>query len=140
MLNSLDILGSALTAERLRADIITQNISNQNTTRTANGGPYKRKNVIFETRDIKFNDTLTSAKGGGVRVKKIVENPNDLNPIYDPTHPDADADGYVMYPNVNNADEQVDLMAATRAYESQVAALAVVKAMMAKTLTIGQNS
>lgn len=139
MLNSLDILGSALTAERLRSEIITQNITNQNTTRTAEGGPYKRKNVIFETRDLKFNDTLTSAQGGGVRVKKIVENPNDLNPVYDPTHPDADADGYVMYPNVNNADEQIDLMAANRSYESQIAALAVVKAMLAKTLTIGQS-
>lgn len=140
MLNSLDILGSALTAERLRADIITQNISNQNTTRTADGGPYKRKNVVFETRKMKFNDALTSAQGGGVRVKKIVENPNDLNPVYDPTHPDADADGYVWYPNVNNADEQIDLMAASRSYESQFAALSVVKAMIAKTLTIGQSN
>ncbi|GHU52080.1 flagellar basal-body rod protein FlgC [Clostridia bacterium] len=140
MLNSLDILGSALTAERLRADIITQNIANQNTTRTADGkGPYLRKNVVFETRTLSFNDALTESRGGGVRVKKIVENPNGLNPVYDPTHPDANEDGYVMYPNVNNADEQIDLMAASRAYESQVAALAVIKAIASKSLTIGEG-
>ncbi|MDR0919134.1 MAG: flagellar basal body rod protein FlgC [Oscillospiraceae bacterium] len=139
MLNSLDILGSAITAERLRTEVITQNITNQNTTRTANGeGPYLRKNVIFETRELTFNDALTASKGGGVRVKEIVENPNALNPVYDPTHPDADEDGYVMYPNVNNADEQIDLMAASRSLESQIAALSVIKSIAAKTLTIGQ--
>jgi len=133
------MIGSALTAERFRYEVITQNINNQNTTRTAEGGPYKRKNVVFETRELKFDETLSNVKGGGVRVKKVVENPNDLNPVYDPTHPDADADGYVMYPNVNNADEQIDLMAAARSYESQLSALAVIKAMIAKTLTIGQS-
>jgi flagellar basal-body rod protein FlgC len=138
-LNSLSIIGSALTAERLRTDIITQNIANQNTTRTEEGGPYKRKNVIFETQTLTFNDALTEAAGGGVRVVKIVENENDFNPVYDPTHPDADEDGYVLYPNVNNADEQVDLMAASRAYESQIEALGVVKAMAAKALTIGER-
>jgi flagellar basal-body rod protein FlgC len=138
-LNSLNIIGSALTAERLRADIITQNIANQNTTRTEEGGPYKRKNVIFETQQITFNEALTEATGGGVRVVKIVENENDFNPVYDPTHPDADEDGYVLYPNVSNADEQVDLMAASRAYESQIEALGVVKAMASKALTIGQR-
>jgi flagellar basal-body rod protein FlgC len=140
MLKSLDILGSSLTAERLRADIINQNIANQNTTRTADGGPYLRKHVVFETRELTFDDALENAKGGGVIVKEIVENPNDLNPVYDPHHPDADADGYVWYPNVDNAEEQVDLMAAANAYESQVAALAVVKAMATKALTIGQGS
>jgi flagellar basal-body rod protein FlgC len=140
MLNSLDILGSAITAERLRTEIITQNIANQNTTRTADGnGPYLRKNVIFETRELTFDDALTSSKGGGVRVKEIVENPNGLNPVYDPTHPDADEDGYVMYPNVNNADEQIDLMAASRSLESQIAALSVIKSIASKTLTIGQG-
>jgi flagellar basal-body rod protein FlgC len=138
-LNSLNIIGSALTAERLRADIITQNIANQNTTRTEEGGPYKRKNVIFETQKITFNDAMTEATGGGVRVVKIVENENDFNPVYDPTHPDADEDGYVLYPNVSNADEQVDLMAASRAYESQIEALGVVKAMASKALTIGER-
>ncbi|MDR0918167.1 MAG: flagellar basal body rod protein FlgC [Oscillospiraceae bacterium] len=139
MLNSLDILGSALTAERLRSDIITQNIANQNTTRTADGGPYLRKNVVFETRELTFNDALSESSGGGVRVKEIVENPNALNPVYDPTHPDANEDGYVMYPNVNNADEQIDLIASLHSYESQVAALAVIKAIASKTLTIGEG-
>lgn len=137
-MNSLNIIGSALTAERFRTDIITQNLANQKTTRTENGDPYRRKQVIFQEREMSFGDRLQNATGGGVRVAEVVESQEDFVPVYDPEHPDADEDGYVLYPNVNNSEEQIDLMAASRVYESQIAALSVVKAMASKALEIGK--
>ena len=127
-LDSLNITGSALTAERFRTDIIMQNLANQNTTRTAEGGPYKRKQVVFR------ENTLN----GGVFVEEVVESQNPSVPVYDPDHPDADEDGYVMMPNVNSAEEMVDLMAASRAYEANVTALNVAKSMALKALEIGK--
>ena len=137
-LNSINIIGSALTAERFRSDIILQNISNQNTTRTESGEPYRRKQVIFQEREQSFSDALKKVTGGGVRVTEVVESQEDFKPVYDPDHPDADEDGYVYYPNVNNTEEQVDLMDASRVYEANVSALSVVKAMASKALEIGK--
>lgn len=139
-LNSINIIGSALTAERFRMDIINQNIANQNTTRTASGGPYRRKQIIFQERRQTFDQALQKVMGGGVRVARVVESNEDLRPVYDPEHPDADEDGYVYYPNVNNAEEQVDLLEASRVYEANVSALAVAKAMAQKALEIGRSS
>ena len=127
-LDSLNITGSALTAERFRTDIIMQNLANQNTTRTAEGGPYVRKQVVLRE----------NALDGGVYVEEVVESQNPLVPVYDPDHPDADEDGYVMMPNVNSAEEMVDLMAATRAYEANVTALNIAKSMALKALEIGK--
>ena len=138
-LNSINIIGSALTAERFRSDIILQNIANQNTTRTESGEPYRRKQVIFQEREQSFSDTLKKVTGGGVRVTEVVESQEDFKPVYDPDHPDADEDGYVYYPNVNNTEEQVDLMDASRVYEANVSALSVVKAMASKALEIGKQ-
>ncbi len=138
-LNSINIIGSALTAERFRMDIINQNIANQNTTRTASGGPYRRKQIIFQERRQTFNEALSRVQGGGVRVAKVVESQEDLRPVYDPEHPDADEDGYVYYPNVNNSEEQVDLLEASRVYEANISALSVAKAMAAKALEIGRS-
>ncbi len=144
-LSSLNIAGSALTAERLRMDIITQNIANANVTRTEDGGPYQRQQVVFESRGLSFEEVLgskttgiTNSGTGGVRVTEIVENENDFIPVYDPDHPDADEAGYVLMPNVNITEEQVDLMAATRAYEANISALNVVKAMTMLGLEIGK--
>lgn len=138
-LNSINIIGSALTAERFRSDIILQNIANQNTTRTESGEPYRRKQVIFQKREQSFSDALKKVTGGGVRVTEVVESQEDFKPVYDPDHPDADEDGYVYYPNVNNTEEQVDLMDASRVYEANVSALSVVKAMASKALEIGKQ-
>ena len=138
-LNSINIIGSALTAERFRSDIILQNIANQNTTRTESGEPYRRKQVIFQEREQSFSDALKKFTGGGVRVTEVVESQEDFKPVYDPDHPDADEDGYVYYPNVNNTEEQVDLMDASRVYEANVSALSVVKAMASKALEIGKQ-
>ncbi len=137
-LNSLNTIGSALTAERFRTDIILQNIANQNTTRTENGEPYRRKQVIFHANEQTFDEVLSNVTGGGVRVTQVVESQEDFKPVYDPDHPDADEDGYVLYPNVDNAEEQIDLMEASRVYEANVTALSVVKAMAAKALEIGK--
>ncbi len=143
-LSSLNIAGSALTAERLRMDIITQNISNANVTRTEDGGPYQRQQVVFESNGMTFDEVLgskttgiTTSGSGGVRVTEIVKNENDFVPVYDPDHPDADEAGYVLMPNVNMTEEQLDLMAATRAYEANISALNIVKAMTMLGLEIG---
>lgn len=141
-LNSLNIAGSALTAERFRSDIILQNISNAKTTRTSDGEPYRRKQVIFEERTADFSKALQNEQNklenGGVRAIQIVESEKDFTPVYDPAHPDADENGYVMYPNVNTSEEMVDLMAASRAYEANLTALNIVKAMATKALEIGK--
>ena len=141
-LDSLNITGSALTAERFRTDIIMQNLANQNTTRTDDGGPYRRKQVVFRENSLNFKSELgkamTKAENGGVYVEEVVESQNPLVPVYDPDHPDADEDGYVMMPNVNSAEEMVDLMAATRAYEANVTALNIAKSMALKALEIGK--
>lgn len=141
-LDSLNITGSALTAERFRTDIILQNIANQRTTRTEDGGPYCRKQVVFREQQMDFkselNRALSTSGGGGVIAEEVVESENPFVPVYDPTHPDADEDGYVMMPNVNSAEEMVDLMAATRAYEANVTALNIAKSMTLKALDIGK--
>lgn len=137
-LNSLNIVGSALTAERFRTNIITQNIANQLTIGTNGEDPYRRKQVIFQARSQTFSDALDAVSGGGVRVTRVVESQEDFKPVYNPTHPEADEDGYIYYPNVNNTEEQLDLMEATRVYEANAAALSVVKAMASKALEIGK--
>lgn len=141
-LSSLDIAGSALTAQRFRSDIILQNISNAETTKTQNGEPYRRKQVVFEERKLDFkailNNESKAVGEGGVRVTEVVENQSDFIPVYDPSHPHANDQGYVMMPNVNRAEEQIDLMVASNAYNANLTALSVVKAMALKALEIGK--
>lgn len=137
-LNSLNIVGSALTAERFRTNIILQNIANQKTIGVDGEDPYRRKHVIFQEREQSFSEIFDSVSGGGVRAVRVEESQEDFVPVYDPTHPEADEDGYIYYPNVNNTEEQLDLMEATRVYEANVSALSVVKAMASKALEIGR--
>ena len=141
-LGSLDIAGSALTAERFRADIAAQNLANVNTTRTAAGTPYRRKQVVFQERPLDFGQALSKARGqlsgGGVMAAQIVESSTDFVPVYDPSHPDAGADGYVMMPNVNRAEEELDLMTAENAYDANLSALQVLASMINRTLEIGK--
>lgn len=140
-LNSINITGSALTAERFRMDIISQNLANIDTTMTEEGTPYRRKQVVFEERPMDFKSTLKDERrklGGGVKVTKIIESQEDFIPVYDPEHPHADENGYVMKPNVNRAEETVDLMAASTAYNANLTALNIVKAMTMKALELGK--
>ncbi len=132
-LNSLNTVGSALTAERFRSNIITQNIANQSTIGKKGEDPYRRKQVIFEERPQTFDSALNSVSGGGVRVVKVAESQEDFTPVYEPSNP-----GYIYYPNVNNTEEQLDLMEASRVYEANISALSVIKAMVSKSLEIGK--
>lgn len=142
LLDSMNIIGSGLTAERFRMNIALQNITNQNTTRTANGEPYRRKQVVFYERGMSFSYALRteSAKveGGGVRVTEVVESQRDFIPVYDPDHPDANEEGYVMMPNVNTTEERIDLMAASNSYEANLTALKLVQSLALKALDIGK--
>ena len=140
---SMDTSASGLTAQRLRLDVISQNIANANTTRTPGGGPYKRKAVIFESinNEESFNSILnkyTSSKNNGVRVSKIVEDNAPFPVIYDPTNPDADAKGYVKQSNVNMVEEMVIMISACRSYEANVTTFNAMKAMVSKALEIGK--
>lgn len=139
------ISASALTAERLRMDVISNNIANANTTRTVEGGPYVRQRVVFAPR---FDASpafaplmkLMTPEGlpVGVRVTAIQKDPAPPKMVYDPGHPDANAEGYVAYPNVNTVNEMVDLISATRAYEANVTAFNATKSMALQALNIGK--
>ena len=146
-LGSMDIVGSALTAERYRTDVIAQNLANYKTTMTEDGEPYRRKQVVLEERPMTFGDALETAgqayrapagTSGGVRVAEVVESDRDFRLVYDPSHPQADANGYVSYPNVDTTEEMIDLMAASNAYDTNLTALGVIKAMVNKTLELSK--
>lgn len=142
---AMNISATGMTAQSLRRDIISQNIANVNTTRDANGKPYKKKNVVFEEKSVtSFDMALDLSMGAtgigldGVKVAKIVEDDSEGRMVYDPSHPDADEDGYVTYPNVNVVQEMTDLIDASRAYEANVTAFNASKAMYMKTLEMGK--
>ena len=140
---AMDTSASGLTAQRLRLDVISQNIANSNTTRTPEGGPYRRKAVLFESINNResFESVLgryTQAKNNGVRVAGIVEDNKPFPIVYDPTHPDADEEGYVQLPNVNITEEMVNMISASRSYEANVTAFNAMKAMVSKALEIGK--
>ena len=146
-LSSFDISASGMTAERQRLDIASENIANSKTTRTASGeGPYRRKMVVLQevpstttSFRSRFNSLLNrTAYKGGVRVTEIVEDQRDLQPVYNPDHPDANEEGYVMMPNVDLVKETVDGMSATRAYEANITAFNAMKLMAQKALDIGK--
>jgi flagellar basal-body rod protein FlgC len=141
----IDISSSGLTAERLRMDIIAQNIANANTTKTSSGAPYRRKAPAFResTRNTTFYEVFENAKnsnhiGKGVEVTAIREDPSPFNRVYDPGHPDADSQGYVSMPNVDIVMEMVDMISATRAYEANVTSINATKSMAMKAIEIGK--
>ena len=142
LFGGLDISASALSAERLRMDVTAENLANAQSTRTANGGPYRRKEVVLEsTGDGGFASALASARAGGsanggVRVAGIVEDQTPNRLVYDPGNPDANAQGYVSMPNVNPVTEMVDLISASRSYEANVTAMQTTKQMFTKTLDL----
>lgn len=142
--SSFDINASGMTAERLRLDVISQNIANASTTRTEDGTPYRRKVVTFsEKNNTTFANILSNAhssySGSGVKVNSISEDTStDFVKTYDPSHPDADADGYVSYPNVNTITEMTNMIDASRAYEANVTAFSTSKSIALKGLEIGK--
>ncbi|MDR0804805.1 MAG: flagellar basal body rod protein FlgC [Oscillospiraceae bacterium] len=154
-LSRLDIATSGMAAQRLRSDVIAQNVANAETTRTIDGTPYRRQVVVFaEIRPYKnidpdkitFGDALKltlkerlQKKLGGVKVTQIVEDQTPLTPVYDPTHPDADEDGYYYLPNVDVAEEQMDLLATTRSYEASASVYEGLLNMALRTLNLGRG-
>ncbi len=132
----MNISASGMTANRLRIDVISDNIANAETTRTPEGGPYRRKRVIFSEY---LKRSWNGYKLAGVRVVKIDEDPS-YRLVYDPDNPDADKNGYVKMPNVNVLREMVDLINAQRAYEANVASFNTVKAMVNSALNIGRGA
>lgn len=140
-LQSLNISGSGLTAQRLRMDVISENIANIDTTRTEEGGPYRRKMVVFQATNNFKNmmiKNLNEYETGGVEVAEIIEDTSEFKPVYNPEHPDADENGYVSMPNVDSLKETLDIMEAYRAYQANVTALNTVKQMAIKALEIGR--
>jgi flagellar basal-body rod protein FlgC len=143
---SLRIGASGLTAQRLRLDLISNNIANAQTTRTEKGGPYQRQDVIFMAEG--SNPVLPgpvaarrNAMGniqGGVKVSEIITDTREGARIYDPTHPDADAEGYVLQPNVDIVVEMTNMLSATRSYEANLATVEAIKRMALKALEIGK--
>lgn len=148
MFTSINTSASGLTAQRLRMDVISNNIANANTTRTTDGGPYKRQRVVFMPSDtrVKYKSPFVPYKfrnlpGEGVRVLRIEEDNTPFRLVFDPTHPDAirtgEKKGYVEMPNVNIVTEMVDMISASRSYEANVAMVDNAKAIFNKALEIG---
>ena len=163
LMNAAKISGTALAAHRTKLNVIAENLANVDTTRTAEGGPYRRKMVIFKGEDIasfksviqqkqannqspnielspiEFDSDKKPGNGNGVRVDEIVRSQEDFSLVYNPAHPDADPDtGYVRMPNVDHLTEMADMLVAKRSYEASVTVLSSTKDMVAKALEIGK--
>ncbi|MDR2825898.1 MAG: flagellar basal body rod protein FlgC [Deltaproteobacteria bacterium] len=142
-MTALDIGASALSAERTNMNIISMNLANVKTTRTVEGGPYRRKTTVMEAIpvDDAFSKQMQSALDRelrGVRVMHVAQDGRPLKLVYEPGHPDANADGYVAYPDINVVEEMANLMTAQRGYEANVTTIDTVKAMYNKALEIGR--
>jgi flagellar basal-body rod protein FlgC len=140
LFSALSVGASGMSAQRARAELLVENLANAETTRTPEGGPYRRKDAIFESSSVEspfasvFDAEMHAA--GGVGVSEVVTDMRDPELRYLPGHPDANADGYVAYPRVNPAEDMVDLMGATRSYQANVAAIAAVKDMIQRSIDL----
>lgn len=139
--NAMNVAASGMTAQRTRMDIISQNIANVNTTRDENGDSYKRQTVVFSENSTPTFDSVLSNKldtyhANGVKISQIVEDTSAGTLVYEPTHPDANEDGYVEYPNVNTVTEMTNLIDASRSYEANATTFNAAKAMAAKGLEL----
>ena len=139
LITSFKICGSGLAAQRAKLDIITSNLTNVNTTRTPQGGPYRKKIIVLSAEDVDKNfDSTLKDSVKSVKVDEIVDDPNGIKMVYDPAHPDADAKGFVAMPNINVMAEMADMIAASRAFEACVTAFDSTKSMTLKTLEMGR--
>ncbi len=130
---SFDVSASGMAAQKRRIDTIASNLANINTTRTPDGGPYRRRDVVFETVLIDETEGLE-----GVKLQDVVEDQRPPRAVYDPGHPDADENGYVLMPNIDLIEEMVNMMLATRAYEANVNAFNITRTLYQKALEIGR--
>ena len=140
ILNTFRISASALQAQTTRLNTISSNLANVETTSTPEGGPYKKKSVVFQSTPLSFQEQLEGIRGGaqGVSVTKIAEDTSAPRKVYNPSHPDAKEDGYVEMPNISVLEEMVDMMSATRSYQANVTSIKMAKRMAMKALDIGR--
>jgi flagellar basal-body rod protein FlgC len=144
LLSAMDISASGLNAQRRRLEVISSNLANANTTRTVEGGPYRRKDLVFESAPVNesFSTNLDSAMErpgqSGVEVSAIYEDEAPFIKKYDPSHPDADAEGFILMPNVNPIEEMVNMISATRSFEASVQSINTIKEIARKSLEIGR--
>lgn len=138
LFSSLSVSASGMSAQRTRAELLVQNLANSETTRTPDGGPYRRRDAVFATQDQSspFSAMFQNEISTGVGVTDIVEDTRAPEKRYMPGHPDADKDGYVGFPNINPAEDMVDLMSTSRAYSGNVAAMAAIKDMIHKSIDL----
>jgi flagellar basal-body rod protein FlgC len=140
---ALDIAASGLSAQRINLNVISMNLANINTTRTQEGGPYRRKEVIFQSAPIKwpFDNLMRTElerQVKGVKVNRIVEDNRPFRRVYDPGHPDADKDGYVLYPDINVVEEMANMLTSLRSYEANLSTISSIKSMLNQALEIAR--
>lgn len=142
-MSAMEVVASGLAASRLRMNLISSNLTNANTTRTAEGGPYRRQDPVYRSVplaldfDRQLNDRLEGSLRG-VQVTGVVKDPRPPRTVFDPAHPDADAQGYVKLPNVNMVEEMVDMLMASRAYEAGITTMQTIKSMASQAMRIGK--
>ena len=140
LFSSLSVSASGMSAQRTRAELLVENLANADTTRTAEGGPYRRKDAIFESQDVSspFGNEFSTAlnQGTGVGIATISVDERDPERRYMPGHPDAGPDGYVAFPRLNPAEDMVDLMSASRGYQANVASMNAVKEMIQRSIDL----
>jgi len=137
--NAITASASALTAERTRIEVAVSNMANAESTRSANGEPYRRRDVVLVSDPVNgFSDALGRASATGVKVGDVVIDQGEFQRRYEPSHPDADADGFVALPNVDQSEEMVDMLSAARAYQANLAAVNVIRDMVARALELGK--
>lgn len=138
LFSSLSVSASGMSAQRTRAELLVENLANAETTRTPEGGPYRRKDAVFatESQTSPFSSVFQSEISTGVQVAGVVEDTREPDRRYIPGHPDADKDGYVAFPRINPADDMVDLLSASRGYQSNIAAMSAIKDMIAKSIDL----
>jgi len=141
LFGAISVSASGMEAQRIRAELITENLANADTTRTPQGGPYRRKDAVFSTSAVQGSFAqalleLSAVPATGVSVSQITVDDSDPERRYLPGHPDADAQGYVAFPKINPASEMVDLMSASRSYQANVAAISSVKDMIARSIDL----
>jgi flagellar basal-body rod protein FlgC len=141
LFSAMSVSASGMAAQRTRASLLAENLANAETTRTPDGGPYRRKDAVFQSDSVTSPfasafETAIGAEGTGVAVSEIVQDTREPERRYQPGHPDADKDGYVAFPRVNPAEDMVDLMSSARGYQANVAAISAVKDMINRSIDL----
>lgn len=138
LFSAISVSASGMEAQRTRVELLTENLANAETTRTADGGPYRRKDAVFSSQPVgsSFADAFQTMLGTGVAVTDVVTDQTDPERQYMPGHPDADKDGYVSFPHVNPAEEMVNIMDASRSYQANVSAISAVKDMIQHSIDL----